>query len=415
MPNRWQPATVVWTKSNNRNTTTTSIAFIGGSVEGRGTLSVYVLNDVFNGLPKCQWQNGPHLNECRSAMGASICNGYVYVMGGQTFLNFYTMNFSSISDTIERISVSKLFHYDQNHENKKATWKRLRARLSEPRRECTAVTVNNRFIVVMGGWTGGWTRYTAISSSVDIIDTMTRVANNFFSRCLTNDEHQTVVTVTPGPSLQIPRFWFTATVVDDRIWVVGGEHHHGAIPKAAECLRYGTNNDTSQSIFSSAWDLWPDLSLPRSRHAHGVLAVEDCLVVAGGSEDFVALLDPQRGAVLELPEILGSQMETTMVQIPYHGLATIGLYDDGTVRMNSLPFVALSLMKLKKYLKEHECRQPSYIPRSLRHTSEEPPETAPEVPPLRATVECLCHSLVYYYLFHKGGHVPCVQHQQDMQ
>lgn len=140
-----------------------------------------------------------------------------------------------------------------------------------------------------------------------------------------------------------------------------------------------------------------------------------CLVVAGGSEEYEALLDPQRGVVLKLPEMVREQGETTMVEIPHQGLAIIGLHYDGTVRMNSLPCVNLSLTKIKMYLQELECRQHSSIPFCVHHTSDGPQGTTVEVSTLRAPVECLCHSLLFYYLFQKGGHVPCVKQQQSMQ
>ena len=104
-----------------------------------------------------QWREGPPLSDKRGLHAAVVCNGGVYVIGGH--------NESSRLDSIERIDVEKLLQtYSTsttgNH------WTILNCRLSTPKTACSAVAVQNRYTVIMGGG-----HEETSLSSVDIVDT----------------------------------------------------------------------------------------------------------------------------------------------------------------------------------------------------------------------------------------------------
>lgn len=414
---RYDHGTVVWMeKKNNNKICKTSVAVIGGIIlEGEAftmTDSVIILDDILNGHNTKQnnCHIGPNLNESKRGVAASLCHPYVYVLGGET-------NDHAFLDTIERIQASQLFfdRTDNNDNNdqspQKPVWTTLQTRLSEPRAGCAAVTVMDRYIVVIGGEND----HHALSS-IDIIDTLTPP--------LLHQHHFTAVTVSVGPSMQIPRSWLGATLLDDCIWVIGGVDENDCALATVESLHYGSlennsnmNDNSSHSIFSASWNLQDHLTLSNGRRGHAIAAIGQCLVVAGGYNDrdllkSVELLDPQRGLVLALPDLVNRRRGGLMMTMPNQGLLVIGSTFDDRHRkqMESLPCVNLSLVRLKESLQEFEGIQHSTIfgspLSSLSATAVEPQQSDRTQILRRDNVKRLCNSLVFYYLLEKEGHVP---------
>ena len=178
-----------------------TVVVLGGHEQRQGDVnSVLVLHLA---QPTKQWRPGPPMNQKRAGHAAVVCNGAVYVMGG---------NHGATLDCIERIHVQELLQSSlatipsNNHNNKKKShnWTTLTIRLSTKRYGCCAVAVHNRYIVVMGGHDGGQRL-----SSVDILDTT-----------------RNHIVVTAGPSMTVARSFCASAVVGHRILVVGGETEH---------------------------------------------------------------------------------------------------------------------------------------------------------------------------------------------
>ena len=193
------------TDNNNKKQT---VVVLGGYRTGQGELdSILVLNLAESNK---QWREGPRMNQKRDGHAAVVCNGRIYVMGGDT---------GAPLDCIEQIDANYLLQSSLTtsitHE---MNWTTLTCRLSTPRWGCGAVAVHNRYIVVMGGYNG---RYL---SSVDIIDTRNH-------------------TVSVGPSMNVPRFCCASAVIGHRIFVVGGWNEHGRVD-SVEYLYYATPCDS---------------------------------------------------------------------------------------------------------------------------------------------------------------------------
>lgn len=408
---RFDHARVVWTDVQNM---VTSIALIGGWKETQGhhkiTSSVLTLRNAFSVLADNRWQNGPNLNVPRRLMSTSVCNGYVYVLGGGDRMCL---------DSIERIPVAHLFKDHQNDST--SSWTMLSISLSAPRLECAAVAVQNRFIVVVGGRTRDY----YLLSCVDIIDTMTPAATTCSNNRLSNEDRHTVVTVSEGPNLQVHRCDFGIAVVNDQIWVVGGfGHRHSRLVTSIEFLEYGSlesSNESTQSIFSSSWKVRPNLALHPKQFMHGTAAMGQCLVAAERwvvcfeGSDYVELWDTQSCVASKLPNFARRvRLEgCTIVEMPHQGLAVLGNDPsyNGRESRQYLPCVNLSLMQLKKYLEVLDLRQSFFI----SHNSQEQQETTSEALLQRYQVESLLHSLLYFYLFYKRGHARCLQQQEPEQ
>lgn len=390
-------ATVLWT-----NNDITGVAFIGGSFYGSHHYSTHDSAGVFFSFKffdvdsDHKWQKGPALNVARVQTGAALCNGYVYAVGGYGL------------DTIERIPVAQLFDADRNN-----SWTVLPACLSEPRSGCAAVTVHDRYIVVMGG-----RNHNGALSSVDVIDTMKQAATNANNNPHT-DIHYSLVTVSAGPSMRAPRHNPGATVLDGRIWVVGG--YEGTV----EYLQYESvqnNNGISQSIFASDWRMRQDLSLPTGLDRNSVALLGQCVIVTGAAPNSscqlsVHLLDPQRGVVVQMPDLCGTVNDCT-IKMGVHNNVFLAIVSGGIFPvsyMESFLCVNLSLSHLKKFSGEVDSGQQSLITCFGRYLSEKRPKCASQVQ-LRCSlvrrVERLCHSLVYFYLFHKGGSVTCYNNKK---
>ena len=172
------------------------------------------------------WQvrTGPSLQQAREDVAAVLCGPHVYAIGGY--------NGSTDLDTLECLSVDRLLRgslgeHDEDELSGSSSfgargWTTLTScRLSSPRTACAAVTIHNRYIVVMGGTNG----YHPLDT-VDILDTQPFTTN---TTTATSIPH---LMVTAGPRLTIPRWYLGATVTTTTtcqtkkqvtVWVVGGK------------------------------------------------------------------------------------------------------------------------------------------------------------------------------------------------
>ena len=276
---------------NNNNNRGQTVVVLGGYQQGQGDVNSILLLNLSD--PDKQWREGPPMNKIHSQHAAVVCNGGIYVMGG------YNGGVEGYLDCIEQIDVSELLQSSLTASTEyESHWTILNCRLSTRKYGCCAVAVHNRYIVVMGGYSD---RYL---SSVDIIDT-----NNH--------------TVIAGPSMTIPRSYFTSAVVGHRIYVVGGHNAHNRqldsveyIDFAMPCDNEKTKEETAASVISSSssWTTHSELELPNARSSCAVVAVGSCLVVAGGLDNrSVDVLDMSRNRVWNLPPFGNFRYDFSMV------------------------------------------------------------------------------------------------------
>ena len=231
-------------------------------VTGQGqcvTNSVLVLNLAESNK---QWREGPSMNKRRYGHAAVVCNDGVYVMGGNNGVNL---------DCMERIDSNDLLQSSSTSSSTRAShWTRLNCRLSTGRSRCGAVAIQNRYIVVIGGWNMGY------FSSMDIIDT-------------------THHTVTVGPSMTVPRHFCASAVIGHRIFVVGGQKDDDFLD-SVEYLEFSKPETGSTFFsFSSPWTTHSELVLSDARSSCAVVPVGSCLVVVGGRTNLtVQVLDTHR-------------------------------------------------------------------------------------------------------------------------
>ena len=313
---RYRHATVVLdhpdTDSNDNNPKRQTVVVIGGRQQGLGTTtSVLELNLSESNK---QWREGPPMNKMREGHASVVCNGGVYVMGGYT-------RYSSL-DCIEQINVTDLLQPSStSSSSKKSNWTTLTCRLSTGRSGCSAVAVQNRYIVVMGGYYNH--RY---FSSVDIIDT-----NNHI--------------VTAGPSMNVPRQLCASAVIDHRIFVVGGCNEHGNLysveylDDATPCYSDETKKETGSMFisFSPTWTTHSELRLSNARSPCAMVAVGSCLVVAGGwTNSTMEVLDTHRNRVWNLPPFTHNRHGCTMVTVA-NQVAVIGGWENPSCATLPLP------------------------------------------------------------------------------
>ncbi|KAL7579084.1 hypothetical protein ACA910_019119 [Epithemia clementina (nom. ined.)] len=106
------------------------------------------------------------------------------------------------------------------------TWTLLNARLSEPRRDCSAITVQDRYILVMGGAREDEQGAVPL---VDIIDTFPSSSSSCSSSTSHRDNNppHSVDSVRPGPSMRVPRCRFHVGVRNNgQILALGGIHNN---------------------------------------------------------------------------------------------------------------------------------------------------------------------------------------------
>ena len=178
------------------------VVVVGGNKnEEDATNSVLLFLNAAEGSKCRQWIEGPAMNEARSFHAAVVCNGSVYAIGGHNYGRSWL-------NTIEHIAIIDLL--SPKTRAKATPWETLTCRLSEARDCCSAVTIHNRYIVVVGGRGTGERALT----SVEIIDT----------------EHESQPYSFPGPPLNVPRHCFGMTVIGLCIYVVGGIVLKGKAP-----------------------------------------------------------------------------------------------------------------------------------------------------------------------------------------
>ena len=325
--NKWSPllgrgreyqACVTIESGNENGAGGQTIVVIGGHMcRGGYTNSVIVWDPS-----TMEWRNGPSLNDRRDDLVAVVCHDKVYAIGGSGGRNID--NYNTALDTIESIQVSSLLEATETSmttRQNNSQWTRLQCRLSSPRRECAAVVVHNRYIVILGGNNG----MGQLLSSVDILD-MAPPQNNNNS----NGEP----TIVAGPSMNLARSCFGAAVVDNSIFVVGG-WVNSETSSSVESLLFqeqpqekdhtNSNSNVTCTFPNSSWRMEPHLSLSRPRDSHAVAKMGSCLVVAGGGTldtmlgtTSVEVLDIQRGIVWSLPDLTSPQQ---------HGCSMVTLSD----------------------------------------------------------------------------------------
>ena len=196
-----------------------TVVVLGGRKQNGITNSVLVLNlDEGNK----QWQEAAPMNQSRQEHAAAVCNGGVYVIGGQ--------NGSSYFDSIERVDVGDFLEASRTN-MPSYQWTTLNCRMTTGRNGCSAAAIHDRYIVIVGGHNGGH-----YLSSVDIVDTA--LQNNH--------------TVSTGPCMTIARVCCASTVVGQRIFVVGGFNGRISLT-SVESLEFQQplDNDTKKTDASS--------------------------------------------------------------------------------------------------------------------------------------------------------------------
>ena len=295
-------ASVVLNHTDNNQEQT--VVVLGGYQRFQGDVnSVLVLNLA---EPNKQWREGPRMNQKRDGHAAVVCNGGVYVMGGDNGVAL---------DCIQRIDANDLLRSSfTTSTTQESYWTTLTCRLSSGRQGCCAAAVHNRYIVVMGGYNDR-----CFLSSVDIIDT-----NNH--------------TVIEGPSMTVPRAWCASAVIGHRIFVVGGRNDNGNLD-SVEYLDYATpcdNDETEKETgsmiisFSPSWITHLELRLSNARSCYAMVAVGSCLTVAGGWDNStVEVLDTHRNRVWNLPGVQEQRWGCSLVTVANH-VAVIGGWDNPT-------------------------------------------------------------------------------------
>ena len=288
-----------------------TIVVIGGNISRFG-VGVYFTNSVIVWDPSTKrWRNGPSLNDRRSDFVAVVCRDKVYAIGGFGGDNNYDND--TTLDTIESIQVSSLLEIMETStttmtRQNNSQWTRLQCRLSSPRFNFDAVVVQNRYIVILSGRAAVGHNL----SSVDIVGTAPHHHHN--------NNNNGEPTVVAGPSMILARSSFGAAVVDNRIFVVGGNVNFRRSTSVESLLfqqqpqdkdHSNSNSSVSCTIANSSWRMEPHLSLSSPRAAHAMAKVGSCLVVAGGYCDndgsltlkSVEVLDIQRAVVWSLPNL----------------------------------------------------------------------------------------------------------------
>ena len=229
-----------------------TIVVIGGERQ-----SDFYTNSVIVWDPSTKrWRNGPDLNDRRSDLVAVVCRDKVYAIGGYGDDNYH--GYTTL-DTIESIQVSSLLETTETSMTTRQNnnqWTRLQCCLSSPRRNCAAVVVHNRYIVILGGHTG----IGQPLSSVDILD-MAPPHNN-------NDNGEPMIVA--GPSMNSTRSSFGAAVMENCIFVVAGDVNSEPSTSVESLLfqeqpqdkdHTNSNSNVSWTLPNSSWRMEPHLSL----------------------------------------------------------------------------------------------------------------------------------------------------------
>ena len=174
------------------------------------------------------WREGPALNDSRLDLAAVACNGHVYAIGGVGL------------DTMERIPISVLAqpHYFNRYTKSLDQWTTLPCRLSCCGHGCVAVTVQDRYIVVLAR--GG-------SGAAEIVDTQ--------STTLYHGLEQTCLAVMVGVSLNYIRVPLGVTTVENEVWAMGRTTSDATSSGIqVEKLAFEIDHDRNGTVsFASSW------------------------------------------------------------------------------------------------------------------------------------------------------------------
>ena len=310
---RWRHASVVLNHPakdkdiNNINNSKQTVVVLGGIKQGWiFTNSVLVLNLTESNK---KWREGTPMNKGREGPTAVVCNGGVYVMGGDNGAHLDCMERIDVNDLLQSSSTASSTH--------ESNWTTLNCRLSTARGACSAVAVHNRYIVVMGGYHRS---LDSSLSSVEIVDT----------------NHHTVI---PGPSMAVPRVWFASAVIGHRIFVVGGKNGYDELDSVeyleltTHCDNDETTKETTSAVssFSSTWIIHSDLVLSNPQAYCAAVALGSCLIIASGGlfRGTVQVLDTHRNCVWNLPAFGKGREVRSMVTFA-NQVAVIGGNPDPT-------------------------------------------------------------------------------------
>ena len=308
---RWHASAVL--DHPDQDNTAQTVVVLGGKKQNQGFTNSVLLMNLAEKTK--QWWEGPPLSSNRALHAAVVCNGGVYVIGGDSG--------SSRLDSIERIDVENLCS-ESMESSTSNQWTTLTCRLSTTRDQCSAVAVQNRYIVVIGG------SYGVLLSTVNIIDTA--IASNH--------------TVIVGPSMSLPRSGCASAVIGHRIFVVGGyNRHNGEALKSVEYLEFhdpsgNETMNTASAVFPSScrWTHHDQLNLSMRRSYHAVVAVGSCLIVMGGfrAATTVEVVDTRRKTVWNDPQLTNVLRFGCSAVVHSRGIAVISGDDNASCATLSL-------------------------------------------------------------------------------
>ena len=293
-----------------------------------------------------EWRTGPNLTTNRRYLVAVVCHDKVYAIGGRDDSNntvLDTMEYihvSSLLETMETVTTMTTTTRQQNNNNN-SQWTRLQCRLLSPQEECAAVVVHDRYVVILGGYSG-----IEGLSSMDIMDTAPHNNNN------NNNGEPTIVA---GPSMNCSRYTFGAAVMDNRIFVVGGYVNGGGQSTLVESFLFRKqqqqDKDNTRSTInasctfpnSSSWRVEQDLHLSTNGVGHAVAKMGSCLivvvVVGGGGFPSVQVLDVPHGIVWNLPNLIVGRFRGCSMVTLSNCLVVLG----GNRLVDSVESLALSV------------------------------------------------------------------------
>ena len=272
---QWQACVTIVSGSGENDVARQTIVVIGGGTERENITKSVIVWDPST----MEWGNGPSLNDERRDLVAVLCRGKVYAIGGFGSDNNDDYDDYTTLDTIESIQVSSLLEMtgtSMTTRQNNSQWTRLQCRLSCPRQGCAAVVVQNRYVVILGGINVMGQDL----SSVEIMDTAPHHDSN-------NNNNNGEPIIVAGPSMNLARYAFGAAVMDNCIFVVGGNVNFMR-SNSVESLLFerqpqdkdhsNRNGNVSCTFPNSSWRIEPHLSLPSPRAAHAVAKVGSCLV-----------------------------------------------------------------------------------------------------------------------------------------
>ena len=315
-----------------------TIVVLGG-VEGEEDDTV---NSVFLWNPENgNWCQGPSMIEARVDFTAVVCGNYLYAIGGNNSMD-------KPMDSIERVSIQELLHswtlMDRSASNTTATlgWETFRCCLSKPRANTQAITVQDRYIVVAGGWSDVVDNRSSPVASVDIIDTHLPYLRFPFA----------------GPRLNVPHSSFRMEIVQKRIFVISSAPRGGRgglveyLDFDPSCLDTTSRGVRSVELPSTSmsWKVHEDPTIS-NLWGYAVVRVGSCLLLWPGRFGHLYVFDTKRDISWKLvaTDSLGLHLPS-MVSLPggivrfnmrQHGLSRLYCSRLGLVDKQSLLFQRL--------------------------------------------------------------------------